>query len=125
MKSSSSCKTFAKELKSSFSSLNFLLIKSWSDSVSGSALVSAYFRVKKKISDKIQKHTKATVKMNTEIQNLLIHAVQHAEYSEAFLKRYLSTKKLTSVDFAEFYFAHPVAEKLREHLGWQAPRGER
>ena len=52
--------------------------------------------------------------MNTEIQNLLIHAVQHAEYSEAFLKRYLSTKKLTSVDFAEFYFAHPVAEKLRE-----------
>ena len=68
----------------------------------------------KKISDKIQKHTKATVKMNSEIQNLLIHAVQHAEYSEAFLKRYLSTKKLTSVDFAEFYFAHPVAEKLRE-----------
>ena len=68
----------------------------------------------KKISDKIQKHTKATVKMNTEIQNLLVHAVQHAEYSEAFLKRYLSTKKLTSTDFAEFYFAHPVAEKLRE-----------
>ena len=49
------------------------------------------------------KHTKATVKMNTEIQNLLVHAVQHAEYSEAFLKRYLSTKKLTSTDFAEFY----------------------
>jgi len=67
-----------------------------------------------KISNKIQKHTKDTVKMNTEIQNLLVHAVQHAEYSEAFLKRYLSTKKLTSVDFAEFYFAHPVAEKLRE-----------
>jgi len=33
--------------------------------------------------------------------------------SEDFLKRYLSTKKLTSKDFAEFYFAHPVAEKLR------------
>ena len=67
-----------------------------------------------KISEKIRKHTTATVKMNTEIQNLLVHAVQHAEYSEEFLKRYLSTKKLTSVDFAEFYFAQPVAEKLRE-----------
>ena len=67
-----------------------------------------------KISEKVRKHTKATVTMNTEIQNLLVHAVQHAEYSEAFLKRYLSTKKLTSVDFAEFYFAQPVAEKLRE-----------
>jgi hypothetical protein len=67
-----------------------------------------------KISEKIRKHTTATVKMNTEIQNLLVHAVQHAEYSEKFLNRYLSTKKLTSVDFAEFYFAQPVAEKLRE-----------
>jgi len=68
----------------------------------------------KKISEKILSHTEATVKMNTEVQKLLVHAVQHAEYSEAFLKRYLTTKKLTSIDFAEFYFAHPVAEKLRE-----------
>ncbi|MDE0954355.1 MAG: hypothetical protein OR994_06740 [Candidatus Poseidoniales archaeon] len=67
-----------------------------------------------KISEKIRAHTTATVKMNTEIQNLLVHAVQHAEYSEEFLKRYLSSKKLTSVEFAEFYFAHPVAQKLRE-----------
>ena len=68
----------------------------------------------KKISSKVQDNTVATVKMNTEVQKLLVHAVQHAEYTEAFLKRYLSSKNLTVVDFAEFYFAHPVAEKLRE-----------
>ena len=68
----------------------------------------------KVISTKVRSHAEAAVKMNTDVQTLLVHAVQHAEYTEAFLKRYLTTKKLTDVDFAEFYFAHPVAEKLRE-----------
>ncbi len=52
--------------------------------------------------------------MNTDVQKLLEHAVLHAEFTEAFLQRYLSTKTLTDVDFAEFYFAHPVAEQLRK-----------
>lgn len=72
-----------------------------------------YIRDAKDISDEVRKHAESTVKMNKKVQHLLSHAVAHAEYSEDFLKRYLSTKKLTSKDFAEFYFAHPVAEKLR------------
>ena len=72
-----------------------------------------YIRDAKDISDEVRKHAESTVKMNKKVQLLLAHAIAHAEYSEDFLKRYLSTKKLTSKDFAEFYFAHPVAEKLR------------
>ena len=68
----------------------------------------------KKVSAKVRSHAKSTVRMNQEVQKLLNHAVQHAEYTEEFLRRYLTTKKLTPVDFAEFYFAHPVAESLRE-----------
>lgn len=68
----------------------------------------------KKVSAKVRSHAKSTVKMNQEVQKLLNHAVQHAEYTEEFLRRYLTTKKLNPVDFAEFYFAHPVAESLRE-----------
>ena len=67
----------------------------------------------KEISDEVRKHAKSAADMNKKVQGLLAHAIAHAEYSEDFLKRYLSTKKLTSKDFAEFYFAHPVAEKLR------------
>ena len=52
--------------------------------------------------------------MNKEVQQLLQHAISHAEYTEEFLQRYLTNKKLTAVDYAEFYFAHPAAEKLRE-----------
>ena len=66
------------------------------------------------ISDKIKSHVETTIKMNTDVQKLLEHAVLHAEFTEAFLQRYLSTKTLTDVDFAEFYFAHPVAEQLRK-----------
>ncbi len=68
----------------------------------------------KKISDEVRKHAKSAADMNKKVQGLLVHAIAHAEYSEDFLKRYLSTKKLTSKDFAEFYFAHPAAEKLRQ-----------
>ncbi len=68
----------------------------------------------KKISSKVRKHVTDAVKMNKEVQKLLVHAVAHAEYTEEFLRRYLTTKKLTPVDFAEFYFAHPAAERLRE-----------
>ena len=68
----------------------------------------------KKVSAKVRSHANSTAKMNQEVQKLLNHAVQHAEYTEDFLRRYLTTKKLTPVDFAEFYFAHPVAESLRE-----------
>ena len=68
----------------------------------------------KKVSAKVRSHAVSTVKMNQEVQKLLNHAVQHAEYTEEFLRRYLTTKKLTPLDFAEFYFAHPVAESLRE-----------
>ena len=71
----------------------------------------------KKISDEVRKYAessiKSTAKMNEKVQGILEHAVAHAEYSEDFLKRYLTTKKLTAKDFAEFYFAHPVAERLR------------
>jgi hypothetical protein len=72
----------------------------------------------KKISDKVKEHVTKTIKesakFNKEVQLLVVHAVEHAKFTEDFLKRYLTTKKLSSVDFAEFYFAHEVAEKLRK-----------
>lgn len=67
-----------------------------------------------KVSKKVKAHADAAIKMNKEVQQLLQHAISHAEYTEEFLQRYLTNKKLTAVDYAEFYFAHPVAEKLRE-----------
>ena len=67
----------------------------------------------KKVSDVVRKHAKSAVDMNKKVQGLLVHAVAHAEYTEDFLKRYLTTKTLTAKDFAEFYFAHPAAERLR------------
>ena len=73
-----------------------------------------YIKDAEKISKKIKAHVESTIDMNKDVQKLLEHAVLHANYTEEFLRRYLSTKKLTDVDFAEFYFAHPVAEKLRE-----------
>ena len=73
-----------------------------------------------KVSDKVKKHAIAAIKLNTDVQKLLQHAISHAEYTEKFLQRYLSSKKLTDVDFAEFYFAHPVAEKLRENNAEEA-----
>ena len=69
----------------------------------------------KKVSDEVRKHAQAAVTMNQKVQGLIEHAVAHAEYTEAFLKRYLSTKKLTATDFAEFYFAQTAAERLREN----------
>ena len=68
----------------------------------------------KKVAGKVKKHAEAAIKLNTDVQKLLQHSISHAEYTEEFLQRYLTSKKLTPVDYAEFYFAHPVAEKLRE-----------
>jgi hypothetical protein len=69
----------------------------------------------KKVSDEVRKHAQSAVAMNQKVQGLIEHAVAHAEYTEAFLKRYLSTKMLTATDFAEFYFAQPAAERIREN----------
>ena len=68
----------------------------------------------KKISDKVRKHTENAIKMNNDVQGLINHALLHAEYTESFLKKFLANKKLTKTDYAEFYFASPAAEKLRE-----------
>lgn len=68
----------------------------------------------KKVAGKVKSHAEAAIKLNTDVQKLLQHSISHAEYTEAFLKRYLATKKLTPVDYAEFYFAHPVAKELRD-----------
>jgi hypothetical protein len=68
----------------------------------------------KKISDKVLKHAESTIKMNNDVQVLIEHALLHAEYTEEFLKKFLANKKLTPTDYAEFYFASPAAEKLRE-----------
>jgi hypothetical protein len=72
----------------------------------------------KKISNKVREYVQTSidksVKFNTDVQFLIEHAVEHAKFTEDFLRRYLKDKTLSSVDFAEFYFAHEVAEKLRE-----------
>lgn len=67
------------------------------------------------ISKLVRKNVDTAVKLNKDVQGKLVHLIAHAEYTEEFLREYLSTKELNPKRLLELYYAHPAAEKLRAY----------
>ncbi len=64
-----------------------------------------YLSSAKKVSELLEKHTKATIKMNQDVQKEMGKLVHLADFSQAYLRRFLEQKTLSAKDLTEFYYA--------------------
>jgi hypothetical protein len=68
----------------------------------------------KKISDSIQKHTTATVKLNKDIQSEMSKLVHMADFTQAYLQKFLEEKTLSAKDLTEFYYAADAKQAWKQ-----------
>jgi len=68
----------------------------------------------KKISESIQKHTAATVKLNKDTQSEMSKLVHMADFTQAYLKKFLEEKTLSAKDLTEFYYAADAKQAWKQ-----------
>ena len=64
-----------------------------------------YLSSARKISELVQKHTKAAVKMNKDVQKEMGKLVHLADFTQDYLRKFLEQKTLSAKDLTEFYYA--------------------
>ena len=80
----------------------------------------------KNVTELVRKNTAATVKMNQAVQNQMSRLVHMAEFTQAYLRKFLRDKTLSAKDLTEFYYAadakvgwrRDTAELEAEIKGW-------
>ena len=68
----------------------------------------------KSVTDLVKKNTAATVKMNQQVQEQMSRLVHMAEFTQAYLRKFLQDKTLSAKDLTEFYYAAEAKVSWRE-----------
>jgi hypothetical protein len=68
----------------------------------------------KSVTELVKKNTAATVKMNQAVQSQMSRLVHMAEFTQAYLRKFLQDKTLSAKDLTEFYYAAEAKVSWRQ-----------